>query len=116
MPTIEVQAVSAAFAAAGTTRGVVQVASTTGFYAGCEAFVTATALPTKRCIIVAIVDATHLTLRVIADDNENQLPVQVYGGGSDLSAYTNVNSAKVWQQSQLARVEINTTAPASLNK
>lgn len=116
MPMIEVPAVSAAFAANGGATGSVQVASSTGFYAGCEGFITHDTQPTVRVIIVAIPDSTHVVCRIIADDNQDQQAVQRYGAGSNLSAYTSVANAKLWMPAQLARVEINTVAPAKLNK
>ena len=113
---IDAAAVNAAFAADGTATGTIQVASTTGFYAGAQGYLTdSTNTRNARCVIVAITDATHLVARVIADDNEQQLAKQIYGAGGNLSTYTLANASKIWMPAQQVRVEIQTTAPAQRN-
>lgn len=116
MPQIEVPAVVTTLTANGGATGILTVTSTTGFYAGCEAFMSDSTGLNKRVIIVSITDGTHMVVRAIADDNENQVPIQIYGAGSTMAAFTLANSSKVSMPSQLARVEFSNVAPASLNK
>lgn len=104
---IEAPAVSAAFAANGGATGSIQVASSAGFFPGCIAFLWRNDLQ-ARCIIVDVPDATHVKVRIIADDNEQQQPKQIYGGTSDLTGWTVVKTSKITMPAQLARVEANT--------
>lgn len=113
--TVEVPAVTAAFAADGTATGSIQVASTTGFYVGAEAYLINNAGAGARVIIVAITDATHLVARIVADDAANQLPLQRYGGGSNLAAWTLAGGAKISMPSQLVKVEPQWVAKTGMN-
>lgn len=105
MPAIETAPISQAFTADGLASGIAAVASTAGIYVGTIGYLSATGLPGQRCIVVSVVDATHVGVRIIADDNENQLAIQVYGGTSSLVAYTLAGGAKLSIPSQIARVE-----------
>jgi hypothetical protein len=112
---IEVPDYSQALTADGGTTGYAVVASTAGFYAGCLGWLRnsdgdATA---KRVIITEIKDATHVGVRFIANDNEQQQAMQVYGGRSDLTGFTTAKTSKLYMERQLARVE---AAFASLPK
>lgn len=88
----------------GDATGYLAVASSAGFYAGALGFLKSDTA-TVRVIITEIKDATHVGARVIADDNEQQGPVQVYGGRSDFTAYTTVLHATLFMDRQLVRVE-----------
>jgi hypothetical protein len=117
MPTIEAAEISAALTANGDVAGAgyATIASTAGFYAGARGFISNTAGASKRVIITEIQSATILGVRFIADDNESQLSIQVYGGRSSIAAYTTVGGARIYQESQLVRVDPTFTAPAKLN-
>lgn len=104
---IDVPQVTAAFAADGGASGSIQVASSTGFFPGCIAYLRRTDA-NARVIIVDVPDSTHVKVRIIADDNEQQLPLQIYGGTSDLTGWTIAKSSKITMPAQLARVEANT--------
>lgn len=107
MPSIDVPQVTAAFAADGGPSGSIQVASSAGFYPGCIAYLIRSDA-NARVIIVSIPDGTHVRVRIIADDNEQQQSKQIYGGTSDLTGWTVVKSSKLSMPAQLARVEYNT--------
>lgn len=104
MPSIEVPSIFAALTADGDATGYVTVASTTGFYVGALGFIRNNST-VARIIITEVKDATHLGIRIIADDNESQVAVQVYGGRSNLTGYTVASGSKVFQESQLVRVD-----------
>ncbi len=116
MPMIEVPPASAAFTANGGATGIITVADSSVFYPGCEAFITHDSAAGVKVIIVAIASGTTLVARIVAEDTKEQPAIQRYGAGSNLSAYTSVGNAKLWMPRQLARVEINTVKPTSLNK
>lgn len=104
---IDVPQVTAAFAADGSATGSIQVSSSAGFYPGCIAFLRRSDAG-ARVIIVDVPDATHVVVRVIADDNEQQQAIQIYGGHSDLTGWTTAKTSKITMPPQLARVESNT--------
>jgi hypothetical protein len=101
---------SAALSSNGDNTGYASVASNTPFFVGAIVFLRSTTV-TKRCIITELKSTTQVGLRFIADDNEKQLPIQVYGGRSDLTAFTTANSATIFQESQLVRIDPNYTKP-----
>lgn len=104
MPSIEVPSIFAALTADGDATGYVTVASTTGFYAGALGFIRNNT-SAARIIITEIKSATQMGIRIIADDNENQMAVQIYGGRSNLTGYSVASGAKVFQENQLVRVD-----------
>jgi hypothetical protein len=104
MPSIEVAAISAALTADGDATGYATVASTTGFFAGCLGFIR-NATTAKRIVITEIKSATQLGVRFIADDNEQQAALQVYGGRSNLTGFTTASTSRIYQESQLARID-----------
>lgn len=105
MPNIEVAATSAALTADGDATGYVTVASTTGFFAGCLGFIRNSDGTAARVIITEVKSATQMGLRIVADDNEKQQAIQVYGGRSNLSVYTIAKSSRIYQEQQLARID-----------
>jgi hypothetical protein len=107
MPSIDVPQVIAAFAVDGGASGSIQVASSAGFFPGCIAYLWRNDLQ-ARCIIVEVPDATHVRVRIIADDNEDQQKIQIYGGTSNLTGWTVAKASKLTMPAQLARVESNT--------
>jgi hypothetical protein len=117
--TVEVPALTAAFTADGTATGTVTVASTTGFYQGAEAFLINTAGNGQRVLIVQVTDATHLVVRFIAVDLANQLPLQRYGGGSNMvtstPAWTLAGGSKISMPAQLVKVEPQWVAKTGMN-
>ncbi len=102
---VEVPDNAQALSSNGDATGYAIVASSAGFYAGCIAYLTRSAGTNKRCIITEIKDATHVGIRFIADDNEQQLPLQVYGGRSDLTGFTTVLTSTLSMERQLAKIE-----------
>src|SRR4051812_48617075 len=104
MPSIEVPSTFAVLTADGDATGYATVASTAGFYVGALGFIRNNAVA-QRVLITEIKSATQLGLRIIADDNERQASLQVYGGRSNLSVYTTATTSKVFQESQLVRVD-----------
>jgi hypothetical protein len=114
MANIEVPSVFAALTANGDATGYVTVGSTAGFYAGCLGFIRNDA-GAQRVVITEIKSATQMGLRIIADDNEAQAKLQVYGGRSNLTAYTTATNSKVFQEQQLARVDPSWTARQTPN-
>jgi hypothetical protein len=115
MPNIQVPAVNQAFAANGGATGSIQVASSAGFYVGCYGYIGQASDPGHKVIIVSIPDATHVIVRIVADDNEMQQSLQRYGGGSNLSTYTTTNSAYIAMPAQLAQVDPSVIKPLGLN-
>jgi hypothetical protein len=105
MPSIEVNDYFQALTADGDTSGYAKVADSSGYYVGCIAYIQGATAPSKRCLITEIEDGLHIGLRFIADDMEQQLAIQVYGGRSDLTGYTVADGAKVYMERQVARVE-----------
>lgn len=114
MPSIEVAAVAAAFAADGDTTGKIQVASSANFFVGTIGYLQRDDLD-KRCVVVAVPDGTHVQVRIIADDNEQQGPVQRYGGFSDLTGWTTAKHSTVSVPQQIARVEPSWQSARGLN-
>lgn len=104
MPSIEVPDTSAALTADGDATGYATITSTTGWFAGAKGFIRNNS-SAKRVIITEIKDATHIGLRFIADDAEQQGAVQVYGGRSDLTGFTVASSSRLYMERQLVRVE-----------
>jgi|SRR5579859_1842975 len=103
---IQVEQVFMVLAANGGADGSLTVADTSGFYTGCHGFVGSSGQPTKRIIIVRVDDtAKKVYARIVADDNEQQQAMQVYGGTSNFSAYTTAQTAYIAQEAGLARVE-----------
>lgn len=115
MPSIDAPAFAQAFAANGSALGSIQVASSAGFNPAATVFLSRDSHPGARGIVVSIPDSTHVVVRIVADDNEQQQAVQRYGAGSDLSTWTVVSNAKVWQPAQLVKVEASYIRPAGLN-
>lgn len=112
MPSIDVLPASAVFAANGGTDGTIQVASTTGFFAYAEAFLSDTTGRSQRCIITRIVDSTHIQVRPIASTLVFQgsseyvaLPGTNYTVGGDVSAFTTANTARIDMLGQVVRVD-----------
>lgn len=103
---IQVEQAFALLTANGGADGSLAVADPTLFYTGCVGFVGSASVAPKRIIIVRVDDtAKKVYARVIADDNEQQQAVQIYGGTSNFTAYTTAQTAYVSMESQLARVE-----------
>jgi hypothetical protein len=114
MPNIDAPAFSQDFAANGGAKGSIQVVSSAGFYAGCDAYISCDDAQ-AHVIIVSVPDTTHVVVRVIYDDGKDQQRHQVYGGATDVSAYTTAKHAKISMPAQLAKIEYNFTKPASKN-
>jgi hypothetical protein len=112
MPSIDVPQFSQVFAVDGGVSGSIQVAASAGFYVGCIAYLSRDSNPGARCIIVDLPDATHVGVRIVADDNENQQQLQRYGARSDLTGWTTALNSKISMPAQLARVEPQTVKPA----
>lgn len=87
-------------AGGGTAAGVLNMTSTTGWVVGATAFLTGTALPSLRIVIMEIVDATHMTAKILPNLTGDFLRGCNYGL-SDFSAYTLAASSKVAQPKQL---------------
>lgn len=117
MPNIEVTSYFQALTANGDATGYAVVTDSSGYYVGCLGFLRdddgdATA---KRVIITEIKDSTHVGIRFVANDNEGQQQLQVYGGRSNLTGYTTAKHATLYMDQQLARVEASTAKPAIRN-
>lgn len=104
MPSIEVQDFAQDFAANGGTSGNIQVADSSGFYVGALGFLVRDDAG-ARVVIVAVPDSTHVTVRIVADDNEQQGAVQRYGGHSDLTGWTTAKHSRLSMPSCVVRVE-----------
>jgi hypothetical protein len=115
MPNIEVPDFSQALTANGDATGYAIVTDSSGFYVGCIAYLSRTTGVGKRCIITEIKDATHVGIRFIADDNEQQGPVQMYGGRSNLTGFTTALTSTLWMESQLARIDPALVKPTKRN-
>jgi hypothetical protein len=111
MPSIDVSSYSQAFAANGSASGSIQVADSSGFYVGCIGYLWRNDAG-ARVMIVAIPDATHVQVRIIADDNEGQQIQQRYGAPSDLTGWTTALASKISMPAQLAKVEIQNVRKA----
>lgn len=111
---IEVPSAHAAFTSNGTTAGIVTVADSSPFYAGCVAWIKSSGQPSARVIIVAIPSATTIKVRFIGETDIDRIPLQIYGGASDISAYTTAQNATISMESQLAHVEPDYVKPAKL--
>ena len=114
MPNIEVKQFSQAFAVNGTTTGYVQVGDSSGFFVGCIGYLSRTDAGV-RVVITDIPDSTHVGVRIIADDNENQQPLQRYGARSDLTGWTVAKASTLSMPQQLAHVEPAYSKPTSMN-
>lgn len=112
---IEVLPVSAALSADGDATGYAAIASTTGWYVGAVGFIRNNASKVNRIVITEIKDGTHVGVRFIADDNEQQAAVQVYGGRSDLTGYTVATASRLYQERQLVRVDPSVQKPVGLS-
>ncbi|MDE1868244.1 MAG: hypothetical protein KGI08_11130 [Thaumarchaeota archaeon] len=87
----------AAFTADGTNKGVVTLASTTGFFAGATAWVSDTNNTTPvHVLITEITDSTHLKVRKIWTISAN---VGDYST-PDLSSFTAAHSSRIDQEPQ----------------
>lgn len=112
---IDVPAFAQDFDANGGATGSIQVASSAGFYVGTIAYLSRNSNPGARCVIVSIPDSTHVVARIVADDNEQQQAQQIYGAGSNLSAWTTALSARISMPAQLAKIEPQSVKPAGMN-
>jgi hypothetical protein len=104
MPSIAVPAFWQDFAANGDSTGKIQVSDSSGFFVGCIGYIQRDDAE-ARVIIVAVPDSTHVQVRIIADDNEQQAPLQRYGGFSDLTGWTTAKHSRVSMEDQIARVD-----------
>lgn len=97
----DVAAISANFAADGTSEGVVQLASTTGFWASAVVFLSSATVDPVKARIVKVIDATHLAVRLEPGDLDDavRLKPAVYGR-SDLSAFHLADTAQIFQDKQ----------------
>jgi hypothetical protein len=111
---IDAQAYAQDFAANGGTNGVIQVADSSGFYVGCEGFVRCDDAA-ARVLIVAVPDATHVKVRILPDLDKDRMAEQVYGGGSDVSAYTLAKNARLYMPGQVAAIEPSFVKPSKMN-
>ncbi len=114
MPNIDAPAYSQDFAADGTTSGSIQVADSTGFYVGTIGYLVRSDAG-ARVVIVSIPDTTHVVVRIVADDNEQQAAVQRYGGHSNLTGWTVAKGSRLSMPSQLAHVEPTFVKPIKAN-
>jgi hypothetical protein len=101
---IEVPENFAAFTADGDATGYVTMTSNAGFYAGAIGYLNGPP-GSARVIITEISGATKVGVRILAADNEQQAPVQIYGGRSNLTGYTAAGPSKLFMERQLVRVE-----------
>lgn len=114
MPAIYVQDFWQDFAANGGGSGNIQVADSSGFYVGGLGYLLRDDAE-ARCLIVAVPDSTHVTVRIVAADNEQQAAVQMYGGHSDLTGWTTAKHSRVSMEAQVVRVEPTFAAPRRAN-
>lgn len=105
MPSIQIPKFGEALAANGTSSGSLQVASSTPYFVGCVAYLSDTTGRTQAILITQMIDATHIRARAIANDNSSNASSLSYGVGSDLSAFTTVNTSRIDMPSQVARVD-----------
>jgi len=110
MPGKLIDAQGANFTAPGTADGIITVASTTGFFAKAFGNISDTTGRSDKVQITAIIDATHLGVRIIrplpaaigsSGDGSTPVPNAPNYGRSNISAYTNANAARVDQEAQL---------------
>lgn len=104
MPSIYVNSFSQDFAADGDATGKAQVSDSSGFYVGAIGYLVRDDAG-ARVIIVAVPDSTHVQLRIVADDNEQQAALQRYGGFSDLTGWTTAKHTRLGMEDQVVRVE-----------
>src|SRR5512144_2418814 len=103
MPSIQVPKFGEALAGNGTTSGSLQVASSTPYYVGCVAYLSDSTGRNQAVLITKIIDATHIQARAIANDGSSNVNTLSYSPGSDLSAFTTVNTARIDMPAQVAR-------------
>ncbi len=117
MPNIEVNDYSQALTVNGDATGYATVADTSGFYVGCLGWLRNDDgdAACKRVIIVDVKSAVLVGVRFIAADNEQQQSIQVYGGRSDLSAFTTAKHSKLYMEGQLAKYEPAFAKPNKAN-
>jgi hypothetical protein len=73
-----------------TNKGVAAVADSSKYWAGAEAWLS-NGSAQQRARITSIVDATHIQLRAIPEDQGGNVNSLTYAAGSDLSAYTRID-------------------------
>lgn len=94
----------AAFAANGTTAGVIQLSAVTGLYPGMVGHIIDDNLLAGRVLITEIVDSTHIRVKLLAE--EGVVPTLNYYKSSDISAWTTANHAKINVPKQLVNDDI----------
>lgn len=124
---VEVSQIDVALTGSGTAQGVIALLSTTGILPGAIGQlyqVVAGTLQSLTVQVVAVIDGTHLSLRIAAQAATGPIgsgPVAASGspgfgqtltqnikpnyGYSDVSAFTTGNSARFCQNAQIVRVE-----------
>jgi hypothetical protein len=107
MPSIEIPPTGAAFTADGTSKGVATVASTSTFYPSQQCWLSSGGGVASVFVqVVDVISATTMSLRVLTDPGLNsQVGGINYNYGSDISAFTVANSARIDAARQLVRVE-----------
>jgi hypothetical protein len=82
----------------GTTQGMLTVADTSLFPAGCFVFLIGNTVPSVKCKVIKVLSATTLTVRIVPSPEELNSPL--YGWLSDVSTYTTADSAKLYIEHQ----------------
>ncbi len=106
MSSIDIQAYGEALAANATSLGVLQVADTTKYWAGAEAWLNNSDGTTQRIRITVIVDATHMEAVALADDPGSNVNHLSYAVGGNFSAFTTAKASRIDQPGQLVRVDV----------
>lgn len=96
------------FAANGTALGVVQIASNALYRVGATAWIRADAQPNRECVIMALIGSNSVALQfksfqngIFAEGLPDAKEEAVYGR-ADLTAYTTVANARIFQEAGIA--------------
>jgi len=115
MPSIQIPKFGEALAGNGGADGKLQVAKSDPYYVGCVAYLSDTTGKNQAVLITQIVDTTHIRARKIANDGSSNVKTLSYAVGSDLSAFTTANTARIDMPAQVARVDQPTfSKPSSI--
>lgn len=97
------EATADALTANGTSLGVATVASNLKYKVGATVWITANAVPTKECVVVALGGSTLITLREKVFPFAGTRAGERIGYGlANLSAFTTAANARIFQEAGIA--------------